>query len=231
MEKCLPVQPRAVRSFVLRQGRLTPGQNRALSQLWPKYGLNPGTSSWDFDTLFQRKAARILEIGTGNGHHLLELAAQNPHQDFLGIEVHRPGIGQLLSLAQERGLNNIRIIHGDAMEILSLNMPAHSLEGLFLLFPDPWPKKRHHKRRIVNEVFVRHVAGALHHGGFFAVATDWADYARHIEAVMANIPLFVPLPPTAVENFFAQQTPTKYEQRGIRSGREIQRFMFKLNMI
>lgn len=230
MEKCLP-QPRAVRSFVLRQGRLTPGQNRALSQLWPKYGLNPGTGTWDFDAIFQRKAARVLEIGTGNGHHLLELAAKNPQQDYLGIEVHRPGIGQLLNLAQERGLNNIRIIHGDAMEILSLNMPVHSLDCVFLLFPDPWPKKRHHKRRIVNEVLMHHLSRILHNGGLFAVATDWADYARHILEVMANIPAFIPLSPAEVGNFFAQQSPTKYEQRGIRSGREIRRFIFKLNII
>lgn len=216
-----------IRSFIRRQGRLTPGQQFALENHWDKYCLNP-EMAYDFNEVFGRTAPLIMEIGFGNGESLAKMAAANPDQDFIGIEVHRPGVGHLLMLLEQQGLNNVRIYCHDAIEILQQKIPDHTLAGLHLFFPDPWPKKKHHKRRIVNAEFAGLLVKKLKEGGYFHAATDWQHYAEWMldiltaEPGLANAsltggycerPLYRPL--------------TKFEQRGLRLGHGVWDLIFK----
>ena len=148
--------PQRIRSFIRRQGRLTPGQEVALDQYWPQYGLEPELD-YDFSQVFGRQAPLIVEIGFGNGDSLAKMAAANPDHDYIGIEVHKPGVGHLLILLHEQGLTNVRVYCHDAIEILEQKLSDHSLAGLHLFFPDPWHKKKHHKRRIVRPVSYTHL--------------------------------------------------------------------------
>jgi len=210
---------RPIRSFVLREGRMTPGQKKAWETLWPVYGIEPDGKTLDPPTLFGNTNPVYLEIGFGNGDALLERADRDPARNQLGIEVHRPGIGHLLNLADQRSLHNIRLIRDDAVEVLRNALPDASLAGVYLFFPDPWHKKKHHKRRIVNPAFVDQIARVLRPGGFLHIATDWEDYARHVLAVMgdredfvnrASHDLFIPRPD--------DRPLTRFEQRGQRLG-------------
>jgi tRNA (guanine-N7-)-methyltransferase len=171
---------RAIRSFVVRAGRMTVAQQRAWAELWPRYGVETAGELLDFATMFGRDARRTLEIGFGNGESLVALAAAHPERDYLGIEVHRPGVGHLMLRAEELGLANLRAICRDAVEVLQQCIPAGSLDEVLLYFPDPWPKKRHHKRRIVQPDFVALVASRLRPGGVLRMATDWQPYAEHM---------------------------------------------------
>lgn len=173
---------RRVRSFVRREGRLTRAQARALEELWPRYGLELDAAS-ALDAVFGRRASRTLEIGFGNGESLSALAAAHPRRDYLGIEVHRPGVGHLLLQLEALGLDNVRLWCADAMDVLE-RLPVACLDEVLLFFPDPWPKKRHHKRRLVQPAFVERVARVLAVGGRFHMATDWEDYAHHMLTVM-----------------------------------------------
>lgn len=186
MERREPGAPRPIRTYVRREGRLTPGQERALQALWPAYGLEPqpGGGPWDLDAAFGRRAPRVLEIGCGTGDFLLAQASAHPEQDHLGIEVYRPGMGRLLRRLRELGLTNLRLVCADAAEVLRLHLVDGSLTAVYLLFPDPWPKRRHHKRRIVQPDFVQLVRRKLTPGGIFHLATDWEDYARHMLRVL-----------------------------------------------
>lgn len=175
---------RRVRSFVLREGRLTRGQQRALETLWPVYGLERANGVLDRQETFGRRAPLVLEIGYGMGQSLLAMAAAEPERDFVGIEVHRPGVGALLMGIEERGLDNLRSYCDDAVEILEECIPDASLSRLQLYFPDPWPKKKHHKRRIVQPAFIDLVQRKLENGGVLHMATDWQDYAEHMLEVM-----------------------------------------------
>lgn len=206
--------PRKIRSFVLRAGRITSAQQQALDTLWPEYGIEPGDAPLDFARLFGRAAPVILEIGFGNGESLAAMAEQNPGHDFLGIEVHRPGVGHLLQLIHARQLSNIRLICADAAEILKQNIPDSSLDGVNLFFPDPWPKKRHHKRRIVQPEFVELMALKLKPDGLFHFATDWQDYMEHVAAVMSGSTSFT----QADINQALPRHATKFQQRGQRLG-------------
>lgn len=205
-----------IRSFVLRQGRFTPAQQRAFEQHWARYGIACTGQARDFDALFGRHAERVLEIGFGNGGTLVEMARTEPDTDFLGIEVHEPGVGHCLLQIERLGLGNVRLIRHDAVEVLREQIPAASLQAVLLLFPDPWPKKRHHKRRILTPEFAQLVAARLAPGGLFHVATDWAPYAEHIAAVMAAERAFTPQPP-------GQRAggPTRFERRGEQLGHAI----------
>lgn len=213
-----PINRRPIRSFTLRQGRLTDGQQKALESLWPLYGLD-SRQPLDKQTTFGRDAPLILEIGFGNGESLAQMAAAQPENDYLGIEVHRPGVGHLLLKIDERCLTNVRIYNDDAMEMLSRNIRDASLAGVNLFFPDPWPKKRHHKRRLVNPDFIKRVASKLERGGFFHAATDWEDYAQHMLSVLGACPelenregggAYAPRPD--------HRPLTKFESRGQRLG-------------
>ena len=210
---------RAIRSFVTRSGRITPAQERALEELWPRFGLELGAAPLDLDTLFGRSARRVAEIGFGNGDNLLTLAASRPAEDFLGIEVHRPGVGRLLLQLQERGLGNVRVVCRDAVEMLERNLGGQCLDEILILFPDPWPKKRHHKRRLIQPAFVALLADRLKGGGALRLATDWEPYAQEmlttlsVEPRLRNVAAdggFIPRP--------AERSPTRFERRGERLG-------------
>jgi tRNA (guanine-N7-)-methyltransferase len=210
-----------IKSYVLRQGRLTRGQQQALDQLWPVYGIDFKPERLDLAALFHRTAAITLEVGFGNGDSLIQQAASNPQNNYLGIEVHRPGVGRLLHLAGNAGITNVRVINHDAVEVLQLQIPDQSLDCVQLFFPDPWHKKRHHKRRIVKAEFIQLIHQKLKPGGLFHLATDWQDYAEHMLAEMEQAKGFSN---TAGKGNYAKNTDrplTKFEQRGQRLGHGI----------
>ena len=222
------VPRRTIRSFVRRAGRITPSQERALNELWPDYGVEYAESLIDFDTLFKRTAPVVLEIGFGNGESLVELAATSPDLDFLGIEVHEPGVGHCLLKAEEAGIRNLKVIAHDAIEVLKNQVPAGSLARVNLYFPDPWPKKRHHKRRIVQPEFVNLIADRLADGGTLNVATDWANYAEHIDEILSQSDRFTCTERRDHEGDQPFERPqTKFERRGLRKGHGISDLCFK----
>jgi len=217
----VPQDPRrrAVRSFVVRAGRMTAAQERAWTELWPRYGIETGNALLDLRAIFGRDAPVTLEIGFGNGESLIALAAAHPERDFLGLEVHRPGVGHLMLRAEELGLTNVRAVCRDAVEVLQQCMAPGSLDEVLLYFPDPWPKKRHHKRRIVQPEFVALVASRLREGGTFRMATDWQPYSVHMLEVASGCARlrnaspdggFVPRPES--------RPVTRFERRGQRLG-------------
>lgn len=179
---------RAIRSFVLRTGRMTPGQKLAYEELWPQYGLSIDQGMQDFDKVFPASQPSVLEIGYGMGDSLVEMARAAPEQNFIGIEVHRPGVGRLLRLARDHELNNLRTYAEDAVEVLKDCVPEGSLDRLQLFFPDPWHKKKHHKRRIVQLEFMELVRSRLKPGGEFHAATDWENYAEHMMEILSGAP-------------------------------------------
>lgn len=179
---------RKVRSFVLRQGRFTDAQQRAFDALWPRFGLDYAGTRRDFDATFGRPAPRILEIGFGNGEALREAARKDPGRDYIGIEVHAPGVGRLLNALETDGTDNVRLYHHDAVEVLEHEIADGSLAGIRIYFPDPWHKKRHHKRRLVNPDFAALLVRKLAPGGQLHLATDWANYAEHMWDVLDATP-------------------------------------------
>ena len=212
---------RTVRSFVRRTGRLTAAQNRALEELWPRFGIDFPAEPLDLDRVFGRSAQRIVEIGFGDGQTLVQDAARHPQQDFLGVEVHTPGIGRCLIAARDLGLGNLRVINHDAVEVLR-QLPEQSLDRVNLYFPDPWPKKRHHKRRLVQPAFLELVASRLVNGGRLHIATDWENYAAHIDAVIAQSPSFELCERRLhTEPAWHDRQATKFERRGLRLGHSI----------
>lgn len=211
-----------MRSFVRRGGRITAAQCRALTELWPRWGVEFRPELLDLDQVFGRRAPRVLEIGFGDGDLLTSMAAQHPETDFLGVEVHDPGIGHCLLQIEQLGLSNVRLIRHDAVEVLQQQLPERSLAGVNLFFPDPWPKKRHHKRRLVQPEFVRLLAARLAQGGEFRVATDWAPYAAHIDEIMAAQPLFELLGDAS------GRPSTRFERRGKRLGHEVTERQYRL---
>lgn len=217
-----PAKHRPVRSFVLRQGRLTLGQQRALDTLLERYGIAASDVPLDLDAAFSRHAPRTLEIGFGNGAALAAMAAAHPERDYLGIEVHRPGVGALLLTLEKQGLENVRVICADAVEVLRTAIPDQSLAAVHVYFPDPWQKLRHHKRRLIQQSFVELIARKLHAGAYLHMATDWEDYAQHMLQVLELAPgfrnsvgagQFSPRP--------AERPLTRFEQRGHRLGHQV----------
>jgi tRNA (guanine-N7-)-methyltransferase len=209
---------RRIRSFVRREGRITPGQQRALQECWPRYGLE-ADARLDLAQVFGRDAPRTLEIGFGNGASLATMAAQQPQHDFIGIEVHRPGVGHLLQLIEEQGLGNVRVMREDAVQILQHCIADDSLDRVLLFFPDPWHKKRHHKRRIVQPEFIELLASKIRHGGRLHMATDWEDYAQHMVEVMSGSTVFRNCAASGAFVPRPEYRPvTKFEQRGQRLG-------------
>ena len=209
---------RKIRSFVRREGRLTTGQQRALQDLWPRFGLETNTPL-DLDSVFGRTAPRTLEIGFGNGDALLTMAANQPETDFIGIEVHRPGVGRLLRELQQRALTNVRVLREDAVPILWNCLPDGCLDRLLLFFPDPWHKQRHHKRRIVQPEFIELLARKIKCGGILHMATDWEDYAQHMLRVTDQSTAFRNC--AGAGNYSPKpgyRPTTKFEQRGQRLG-------------
>ncbi|MEQ1437982.1 tRNA (guanosine(46)-N7)-methyltransferase TrmB [Fontimonas sp. SYSU GA230001] len=216
------VRRREIRSFVRREGRMTEGQQRALAALWPRYGVEKPDAPLDPARLFGRSAPLVFEIGFGMGDHLFSRVVDEPERDFFGVEVHRPGVGRLLSRAQAAGCGNLRVACADAVEVLRDWLPERSLDEIVIQFPDPWQKKRHHKRRLIQPEFARLAASRLKSGGLLSLATDWAEYAEHMLAVLNAEPAlrneaadgrYVPRPATRLK--------TKFELRGERLGHAV----------
>ena len=179
---------RAVRSFVLRQGRFTPAQQRAFDELWPRFGLDYHGTPRDFDEAFGRSAERVLEIGFGNGDALRFAAAQDSERDYIGIEVHAPGVGRLLNALEADGAEHVRLYHHDAVEVLRNEVAEGSLDEVRIYFPDPWHKKRHNKRRLIQPEFAALLVSRLRVGGRLHAATDWQDYAEQMWDVLDVTP-------------------------------------------
>jgi tRNA (guanine-N7-)-methyltransferase len=220
--RAAPARLRKVRSFVRRPGRATAAQRRAFAELLPRFDADASQGPLDLAGLFGRDARRVLDIGFGDGEALVTNALNNPTVDYLGLEVHDPGIGHLLLLLEQTAITNVRVIARDAAEVVPQLLPAASFDAVDLLFPDPWPKKRHHKRRLVQPPFVAELARVLKPGGFLHVATDWADYARHTREVLAASVDLVPVAAEDLcENPLALRPPTKFERRGRRLGHDV----------
>ena len=216
------VHLRKVRSFVRRPGRVTAAQRRALHELLPRFSLPAGSGRADFSRAFGRDAPRVIDIGFGDGQALVTAAINNPDVDYLGIEIHEPGIGHLLLLLEKAAIDNVRIVARDAADVLPELVPDASVHAVNLFFPDPWPKKRHHKRRLVQPAFVAEVARVLKRGGLLHIATDWADYARHSVETLSAEPRFAPVDAADLcHNPLAFRPPTKFERRGHRLGHEV----------
>jgi len=210
------------RSFVRRSGRITSAQKRALKELWPRYGVDETGALPPLKEVFGREARTVLEIGFGNGKTLVRAAAESPQFNFLGVEVHRPGLGRCLLEAERAGLSNLRLMQADAVEVLRSQLPQASVAMVCLYFPDPWPRKRHHKRRLVQPGFIALLERALEPGGMFHVATDWSPYAEHIEGVMDGMTAFERLasPPA--------RCATRFELRGSALGHKIWEAAYRL---
>jgi tRNA (guanine-N7-)-methyltransferase len=218
---------RSIRSFVRRESRITPAQVRALGELWPRYGVPEGMASLDWPTVFRRRAPVILEIGFGNGEALVAAAAAHPENNYLGIEVHRPGAGSLLRRLEAQDLCNVRVMLGDASEILAQRVADVSLAAVHLFFPDPWPKKRHHKRRLVQPDFAALVARKLVAGGYFHLATDWPAYAEHMAAVLSRTEGLADASGSGwFQKLVAGRLLTRFEQRGRRLGHEVRDLVY-----
>ena len=220
------VEHRTVRSYVMRSGRMTDAQRRAIDELWPRFGLAYAPSPIDLAAVFGRTAPCTLEIGFGNGEHLAARAGAEPARNFLGVEVHRPGIGHLLRQAAAAGLGNLRIIDHDAVEVLRDQLVPGALDEIEILFPDPWPKKRHHKRRLIQPEFAALAASRLREGGRLQLATDWTPYAEQMRLVLDACPLLAAVGSVsgsgaAGSGGTAARAATRFEQRGLRLGHEV----------
>jgi tRNA (guanine-N7-)-methyltransferase len=211
-----------IRSYVLRQSRTTPAQRRALEELFPKYGLPFAASPIDPQQIFGRRAPLVLEIGSGMGETTIEIARAHPATDFIAIEVHGPGVGSLLKQIAAEELSNLRVIRHDAVEVLERMIPEGALAAIHLFFPDPWPKKRHHKRRLVQPAFAALAARKLAGGGYLHAATDWPDYAAQIERVLSAEPLL-----EATQQKKIDRPSTKFERRGLGLGHPVRDLLFR----
>ena len=213
---------RTIRSFAKRAGRMTRSQHRALRELWPEFGIDFCEQPLDLDSVFGRAALRVLEIGFGDGETLVEQASANPTIDYIGIEVHDPGVGHCMLRAEKAGISNLRLIRYDAIDVLSTQVADRAFSRINLYFPDPWPKKRHHKRRILQPAFVELAAQKLEAAGTLHIATDWGHYAEHIDALIESQERFE----LAEKRVHSGDDPldrptTKFEKRGLKLGHKI----------
>jgi tRNA (guanine-N7-)-methyltransferase len=219
---------RNIRSFVLRKGRLTTAQQHALDELWPHYGIERRETVLDFEDYFDQSADVIMEIGFGNGESTWQMAQQEPEKNFIGIEVHEPGVGHLLMRLEEHAIDNVRIACEDAVPFIQQRITADSLAGVRIYFADPWPKKRHHKRRLVQPEFIRLLANCIKKDGILHLATDWQPYAEHMLEVMESSPDFINLSDTGDYCERPDWRPyTKYEARGENLGHEVRDLLFQ----
>ncbi|MEQ5836594.1 tRNA (guanosine(46)-N7)-methyltransferase TrmB [Marinobacter sp. NFXS9] len=219
---------RGIRSFVLRQGRMTEGQKKAYDRSWPKYGLTRDDGMIDPRQVFGRQAVLNLEIGFGMGQSLATMAEAAPEQDFIGVEVHTAGVGALLKAIEDKGLENVRIYNIDANDVIDLCLPDSSLDRVMLFFPDPWHKKRHHKRRLVQPEFVQRIRHKLRVGGIFHLATDWENYSEHMMDVMSEAEGFANTMPEGGFSPRPKERPqTKFEHRGLQRGHGVWDLLFR----
>ncbi len=219
---------RPVRSFVLRGGRLTGAQQRALATLWPHYGIDPGDDLLDLNGLFGRSAPVVVEIGFGDGEATWRMAAAAPGENFVAVEVHKPGVGRLLIELSVQGVSNTKVYCGDAVEFLERRIPLLSLSGVRLFFPDPWPKKRHHKRRIVHQSFLDTLSARMKEDAILHLATDWQPYAERMLKLLSDRADFENLATSGDYCLRPDWRPqTKYEKRGQRLGHEVFDLLFR----
>jgi tRNA (guanine-N7-)-methyltransferase len=222
-------KPKSIRSFVIRAGRITVGQKNAFDLWWPKYGLSLYKGMIDPDSLFGRQASLVVEIGFGMGDSLLEMARNEPDKNFIGIEVHPPGVGKLINNAGKEGLNNLRVYMADAMDVFEDCIPDGTIDRLQLYFPDPWHKKKHHKRRLLQPAFVEHLRPKLKPGALFHMATDWEAYAEQMLEVMQNARAFKNSANEGAYSFRPHFRPiTKFEKRGERLGHGVWDLLFHI---
>lgn len=222
----MTTEQQRIRSYVLRQGRVSNAQRRAHDTLLPRYGLEFRETPLDLDVVFGRNAPRILEIGCGMGETTVAIAAAHPGNDYIGIEVHTPGVGSLLKQIDEMALGNVRVIQYDAVAVLEKMIPPASLDGLHIYFPDPWPKKRQQKRRLIQPPFIALAASRLRPGGYLHAATDWLEYAEQILAVFGNEPLLANTT-TGFAEKPAYRPQTKFETRGLKLGHGVRDILFR----
>ena len=214
-------QRKQIKSYVLRQGRMTTGQSRAIEAGWPDFGLHSSNGQVDFDATFGRHAPTVLEVGFGMGDSLVTQAKQSPEKNFIGVEVHKPGVGHLLMQAIANDVANLRVFNEDSWDVLTDAIPPTSLSAMQLFFPDPWPKKRHHKRRLLDASFLGLLVTKLEPGGLVHIATDWVPYSEDVETLFARR-----------QDFVAATVPwrpeTKFERRGRRLGHEVRDMAYRL---
>jgi len=221
---------RRIRSFVLREGRMTPAQQRAFDDHWTRFGLDYQGQPRNLDTTFERQALRVLEIGFGNGEALAWASEHDQARDYLGVEVHGPGVGRLMNALAARDAANVRIYKHDAVEVLEREIPAGALSEVRIWFPDPWHKKRHNKRRLVQPDFVAMLATRMARGGLLHLATDWQDYADHMLDVMEAAPAWTNrLGPRAVAPRPDWRIETHFERRGLKLGHGVWDFLYEVN--
>ncbi len=219
-----------IRSYVLRQGRMTAGQVRAFEDHWPRYGIEYEEQQLDLDRVFDRVAPRVLDIGIGTGDTSLEIAKMFPENDYLAVEVHRPGIGSLLRRLNEESVSNVRVICHDVIEVLKNQLADHSFDQVFIFFPDPWPKKKHHKRRLIQAGFLDLLVSRMSRNGRLYIATDWADLAEHVLEVCEPHPgLFNLAGPGHVSPRPCWRPHTRFEQRGERLEHEVLDFIYAVS--
>lgn len=222
----LPAHLRRIRSFVRREGRLTDAQSSAIETGWPRWGVDFVPALVDWDVIFGRKAPRYLEIGFGMGGATAEIARNHPANDYIGIEVHRPGVGNLLKLVEQEALTNLRLMSHDAVDVVNQMIAPGSLDGILIFFPDPWHKKRHHKRRLIQPEFVQMLASRLKPGGTIHCATDWENYAEQmLEVLSADASLENTVTGYAARP--AYRPLTKFENRGLKLGHGVWDLVFQ----
>jgi tRNA (guanine-N7-)-methyltransferase len=217
---------RSIRSFVLRQGRISDAQQRAYEQLLPRYSIEYTPTILDLEAAFGRTAPKILEIGFGMGGATAHIAGEHPENDYLGVEVHTPGVGALMRLLDAQGSTNVKIIQHDAVEVLNHMIAPGTLDGIHIYFPDPWPKKRHHKRRLIQPPLVSLLASRLKQGGYLHLATDWQEYAEWMLEVLRGEPVLV----NTAEDYAPKpdyRPETKFERRGLNLGHGVWDLVFK----
>mgnify|MGYP001618198752 CR=1 FL=1 len=221
-----PSTPRPIRSYVLRQGRISQAQQRAYDSLLPRFGIPYQATGFDPGRAFGRSAPTVLEIGFGMGESTAQIAQSRPDLNFIAVEVHTPGVGSLLKKIEESGLTNVRVIQHDAVEVLQHMIGENTLAGVHIFFPDPWPKLRHHKRRLIQPDFVRLIASRLHPGAYLHAATDWEAYAEHVLSTLSQEPLLE----NTADGYAARPAHrplTKFEQRGLKLGHGVWDIVFR----
>jgi tRNA (guanine-N7-)-methyltransferase len=223
-----PIRHRRVRSFVRRPGRITASQQRALQQLWPQFGIEYREARLDLDAAFERTAPRALDIGFGDGEALITMAARSPDVDFLGVEVHEPGIGHLLVMLERAQLTNVRIIAHDVVDVIDHMLEPAGFDVINIFFPDPWPKKRHHKRRLISDAFMPRLAAIAKPGALLHLATDWQPYAEAMLEVISRNGEFAAIEQLPADLIrLAERPPTKFERRGQRLGHHVVDFYYR----
>ena len=226
-----PTKQSTIRSYVKREGRLTSSQQTALDNYWDKHGVNLNADSLDLQSLYERRAPLILDIGVGTGDSTFNHAQKHPENNYLAIEVHRPGVGQLLNNIESNNLTNIKISNSDVIDVLQNQIPDRSISQVFIFFADPWPKKRHHKRRLINHQLIELIKKKTVMHGRLHIATDWRDYARHIEKLCQPDPELINL--VGNKNIFSPRPnwriKTRYEARGLKLGHNVWEFCYGFN--